>query len=182
MKHTLSLLLLLTLVACGSPEPEADATTIGVAQVAPTSDGASVSGELTFTTENDGVRMTGTLTGLTPRSPQGFHLHENGDCGPGDDGTPGGAAGGHWDPLGTMNHEGPAADFTTRHAGDLGNVTADADGNATFDLMLRNLATYGEYSVIGHSVMIHADADDLSSDPSGAAGARVGCGVITRAD
>lgn len=187
MKHTLFLLLLLPLAACGSPEPDADVTTdelvevapTGMAQVAPTSaDGASVSGELMFTPEGDGVRLTGTLSGLTASGIHGFHLHENGACGPSDDGTPGGAAGGHWDPLGTMNHDGPGADFMTRHAGDLGNVTADADGNATFDLMLPNLSTDGEYSVIGHSVMVHAGSDDLSSDPSGAAGARIGCGVI----
>ncbi len=191
MKHTLSLFLLLTLAACGTPEtddalvdpPQSGIDIVEAAsamvRLAPTSaDGASVAGDLAFTEEGSGVRLTGTLSGLTAGSTHGFHLHENGDCGPGDDGTPGGAAGGHWDPLATMNHEGPDAEFSTRHAGDLGNVTADGAGNAVLDLMLPDLSVGGANSVVGHSVMVHADVDDLASDPSGNAGARIGCGVI----
>ncbi len=186
MKHTLFLFPLLTLVACGSPETDdlevaTSPPMMGnaAAFVQPTStDGSVVRGELYFDAEGDGIRLTGTLSGLTASSTHGFHLHENGACGPGEDGTPGGAAGGHWDPLGTMNHDGPDADFATRHAGDLGNVTADAEGNATLDLMLSDLSVNGENAVVGRSVMVHADPDDLSSNPSGAAGARIGCGVV----
>jgi Cu-Zn family superoxide dismutase len=186
----------LTLAACGSPDSEPEVTpdldpsttTPGtsaaaiapaVANIASTSaDGATLAGLLTFTETADGVRLAGTIRGLEPNSTHGFHLHENGACGPGEDGTPGGAAGGHWDPLNTNNHDGPEADFATRHAGDLGNLTTDRDGVASLEMDLSNLTISGANAVLGRSVMVHAGIDDLETDPSGAAGGRIGCGVI----
>src|SRR5690606_21321031 len=87
---------------------------------------AGVSGTVTFTPAEGGVQVTYALDGLTPGR-HGFHVHENGDCGPGPDGAPGGAAGEHFAPLGSP-HGAPADSVGQRHVGDLGNVEAGADG------------------------------------------------------
>ncbi|MEM9997650.1 MAG: superoxide dismutase family protein, partial [Bacteroidota bacterium] len=100
-----------------------------------------------------------------------------GDCGPGEDGTPGGAAGGHFNPGG-HDHGAPSDDAAERHKGDLGNIEANEEGLAegTFDDTVLRLD--GETSIVGKAFIVHADADDLTSQPTGAAGARVGCGII----
>lgn len=64
--------------------------------------------------------------------------------------------------------------------GDLGNVTADTNGNATYDRMDTVVTFEGTNRIVGKSIIIHAGADDLESQPTGAAGARVACGVIEK--
>ena len=71
-----------------------------------------------------------------------------------------------------------------RHVGDLGNLVADAEGNAHFELEDHQVMLHGEFSVIGRSCVCHAKIDDLGeggdeeSKKTGNAGARVACGVI----
>ena len=71
-----------------------------------------------------------------------------------------------------------------RHVGDLGNVTAGADGVANFELEDDLVMIYGDNSVVGRSFVVHADVDDLGdgghelSPTTGNAGARLACGVI----
>jgi Cu-Zn family superoxide dismutase len=66
-----------------------------------------------------------------------------------------------------------------RHAGDLGNLKADEYGKATLSMMVDGISVgKGVDGVIGRGVIVHADADDLKTDPSGNSGARIGCGVI----
>ena len=71
-----------------------------------------------------------------------------------------------------------------RHVGDLGNVTAGADGVANFELEDDLVMIYGENSVVGRSFVVHADVDDLGdgghelSPTTGNAGARLACGTI----
>ncbi len=109
------------------------------------------------------------MTGV-PEGRHGFHIHENGDCG-----ENGQAAGGHFNPSG-MNHGGP--DGIPRHVGDFGNITADAEGNATYNRVDALASFDGENNILGKAVIIHADPDDLTSQPTGAAGARIACGII----
>ena len=130
----------------------------------------------------DGIRVSGTLYGLTPGK-HGFHIHAMPQCGDADsdgDGTaePAGAAGPHWDPLSTDNHASPAEPFETRHAGDLGNITASSEGVAVFSIPAPGLSVGGEYDVLHRALMVHSNEDDLTSDPGGNSGTRVGCGVI----
>ena len=132
--------------------------------------GSSASGEVRFLEVNGGVRVTGEVRGLTPGK-HGFHIHELGDCSA-PDGT---SAGGHYNPMGKP-HGGP--DSVERHVGDLGNITADMSGKASYDRIDRYLSLNGPYSIIGRAVIIHAGEDDLVSQPTGNAGARVACGVI----
>ena len=140
-----------------------------VAVLVPTA-GNAARGTVTFEAVPDGVRITAQLEGL-PAGDHGFHIHELGDCSAAD----GTSAGGHFNPGG-VPHAGP--DGTPRHMGDLGNITADAAGTATYDRTDRLVRLDGPDAVVGRGVIVHAAADDLATQPTGNAGARLACGVI----
>ena len=129
-----------------------------------------VQGTIQFYAENDGVRVVGIVTGLTPGA-HGFHVHDKGDCSAPDASS----AGGHFNPYHTA-HGGPAA--AEHHAGDLGNITADDTGRVEINVFSHDLALSGENSIVGKSVVIHAAADDLKTNPAGNSGARIACGPI----
>lgn len=137
---------------------------------------SGVAGEVTFTPDAAGLRVAVRLSGLTPGE-HGFHVHENGSCAEGEDGTPGGGAGGHYAPIDSP-HGGPTDPMGRRHAGDFGNLLAGPDGtvDTTFTDTVARLD--GERSIAGKAVVVHAGADDLESQPSGESGDRVACGVI----
>jgi Cu-Zn family superoxide dismutase len=142
----------------------------GIAVLHPTA-GNKVSGTVMFTPVSDGVQVHAEITGLTPGK-HGFHIHEFGDCSAADASS----AGGHFNPT-HKPHAGPEA--AERHEGDMGNVEADASGNAKLDYVDHQISLSNDgKSVIGRSVVVHAKADDLKSQPSGDAGARIACGVI----
>lgn len=154
-----------------------------IAHIEPTSaPGAEVSGTVYVYEVKGGVRVSGTLYGLTPGD-HGFHIHRDGACGPADtdgdgEAEPAGAAGPHWDPLGTNNHGSPEDPFETRHAGDLGNVTANSEGVAVFSIEAPELSVGGTYDVRHHALIVHEGRDDLETDPGGDSGTPFGCGVI----
>jgi Cu-Zn family superoxide dismutase len=133
-------------------------------------EGNSVRGKFTFVQEGDAVRVRGEVTGLTPGL-HGFHVHEHGDLDCGD----GMCTGGHFNPDG-VEHAGP--DATIRHVGDLGNIEADDKGNATYDRLDKVVRLNGPHSIVGRALIVHAKADDLKSQPTGDAGARLAYGVI----
>ena len=146
-----------------------------------TASGARAQGAVRFRESDGGLMVTVSLRGLDPGM-HGVHIHENADCGPADtdgDGTmePAGAAGGHWDPLGTGEHGEPGDDLDDKHLGDLGNVTAKADGTAEATLAIGNYDPNAR-SVVGHAVIIHSGMDDGETDPGGESGRRMGCGII----
>ncbi len=144
-------------------------TTKAVAVLSPTK-GSSVAGEVTFTKVDGGVKIVADVTGLTPGL-HGFHIHEFGDCSAPD----GASAGGHFNPH-HMQHGGP--DAAVRHAGDFGNLEADASGKAHYERVDTMISLDGAESIIGHGVIVHAKEDDLKTQPTGNAGARVACGAI----
>ncbi len=133
-------------------------------------EGNQVYGTVTFTKSGDGIHVEAEVHGLT-EGKHGFHVHEFGDCSASDAKS----AGGHFNPEG-VDHGGP--DDATRHVGDLGNITADADGNAKLDVTDSLLSFTGSHSIIGRGMIVHGGEDDLKSQPSGNAGPRVACGVI----
>jgi Cu-Zn family superoxide dismutase len=144
-----------------------------VAVLHPTA-GNKVSGTVTFTEVADGVQVRAEISGLTSGN-HGFHVHEFGDCSAADAAS----AGAHFNPE-NKPHAGP--DSTERHVGDMGNVQADASGKARLEYVDHQISlTNDERSAIGRSVVVHAKADDLKSQPAGDSGARVACGVIGRA-
>ena len=135
--------------------------------------GSQVTGTADFIQLPDGrTRVVLNLTGLTP-GPHGVHLHEVGDCSA-EDAT---SAGPHWNPT-SQAHGGPGA--PEHHAGDFGNVIAGDDGEATMVLETDDFTVEGENSVLGKAIVVHGAADDLTSQPAGNSGPRVGCGVIVR--
>lgn len=143
--------------------------TKAIAVIHPVGD-SGVKGTVVFTQVQGGVEVTAEISGLKPGE-HGFHVHEFGDCSA-PDGT---SAGGHFNPTGAP-HGGP--DDAQRHVGDLGNIKADESGNATYKRVDKMVALNGPHSVVGRGIIIHAGRDDLKSQPSGDAGARVACGVI----
>ena len=184
----LSALAIASLPACsaltGGGNPGlGDEARIATAQISsPGGATTGVEGTVRFTELDGGVYLSYEITGLAPGE-HGFHVHEGASCAAADtdgDGTPeaGGAAGGHFDPLDSP-HGAPSNDPDARHAGDLGNIAADADGLAVGGREDRVLTFDGATSLIGHTMMVHSGRDDLTSQPSGDAGSRVGCGVIT---
>lgn len=152
------------------PEVQAKADVLEAVAVLHPSNNSGVTGQVVFTKVGDAVQVVVSVSGLTPGD-HGFHIHEFGDCSA-DDGT---SAGGHYNPE-NMQHAGPTDD--TRHVGDLGNITADENGVANKMYIDSGIALNGEHSIIGRGVIVHADKDDLTSQPTGAAGARVACGTI----
>jgi Cu-Zn family superoxide dismutase len=141
-----------------------------VADLSPASN-SNVKGTVTFVRQGSMTLVEATVSGLTPGL-HGFHIHEKGDCSAPDASS----AGGHFNPGG-MPHAGP--DSHDRHVGDFGNIEADASGNARFSKLFSNLQYEGTASIVGKAVIVHAKADDLKTQPSGDAGGRVACGVIT---
>lgn len=164
-----ALLLGTGLAAAQDAEPAAAPALRAQAHVMPT-EGNTASGTVVFEQTAEGVRVTATLTGLAPGE-HGFHVHQWGDCSA-PDGT---SAGGHFNPGG-VDHAGPHT--MPRHVGDLGNITADESGNAAYEAVNDLLTFDGPNNILGRGLIVHADADDLTSQPTGAAGGRIGCAVI----
>lgn len=129
--------------------------------------GSKVSGTIAFEQKGDAVHLTGKVMNLSPGK-HGFHVHEFGDL-RAEDGT---SAGGHYAPDGSK-HGGP--DDSEHHSGDLGNIVAGQDGTATIDITAKHQSLH---LWLGRALVVHGDADDLSSQPSGNAGPRVAVGVI----
>jgi Cu-Zn family superoxide dismutase len=135
--------------------------------------GSAVSGSLRLHQQGDSTRITGKLHGLEPGQ-HGLHVHEIGDCSAPDAGS----AKGHFAPDNDA-HGAPDSPENRHHVGDLGNIVANEEGTAVVNKTDTEMTLEtGKYTVIGRAVIVHAQADDLRSQPSGAAGARVGCGVI----
>ncbi|KAJ2372390.1 hypothetical protein IW150_004139 [Coemansia sp. RSA 2607] len=138
---------------------------------------SGVSGVVTFTQadENSKIQVHVQIKGLSAGK-HGFHIHEYGDTTNGCT-----SAGPHFNPQG-MTHGAPTDE--TRHAGDLGNVTAADDGSVDTVLEDSVVTLFGAHSVVGRTVVVHEGEDDLGkgghelSATTGNAGGRLACGVI----
>jgi Cu-Zn family superoxide dismutase len=133
-------------------------------------EGNDVSGTITFMQADSGMVVKAEISGLTPGK-HGFHIHEFGDL-TAPDGT---SAGGHFNPEG-HDHGAPHGDV--RHVGDLGNLEANEQGVAVYKMTYPGMTFNGPESILGRGIIVHADEDDLVSQPTGAAGKRVAIGVI----
>jgi superoxide dismutase, Cu-Zn family len=133
--------------------------------------GNKAHGTVTFTQDGDKVKVVAHIEGLTPGQKHAMHVHQFGDCSAPDAMS----AGGHYNPEG---HEHGLPEKGKRHAGDLGNLTADNDGKAHYEIIVDNISIAGvKNPIIGRAVIVHAKPDD-GAQPVGNAGARIGCGVI----
>jgi Cu-Zn family superoxide dismutase len=142
-------------------------------------------GSATLSERDDGTVEVVVNVEQLPPGEHGIHIHETGVCDSGGD-EPFGSAGGHFNPTG-VSHGAPPDSGTPEsnrgHAGDLGNITVGDDGTARLSIGTdRFTLSPGPSSLLdedGSAIVVHADADDLTTDPSGNSGARIVCGVIT---
>jgi Cu-Zn family superoxide dismutase len=157
--------------AAATPANTAEANLLAAPSTAP--GGTGPAGTLQLTAAAGGVQITGTITGLPPRSEHGFHVHETGDCAAPDFKS----AGEHFNP-----EKGQHAEPTSpnRHLGDIPNITADETGIALVNVTVTGatLKDQGPHDLLGKALIVHAKKDDYKTQPSGDSGDRIACGVI----
>ena len=159
------------LAGCGMMESRTGRASTAKATLQPNKD-SDVKGAATFAQQGEKVQLVANISGLKPGQEHGFHIHEKGDCNSGD----GMGAGGHFNPLGKP-HAHPS--MPERHAGDMFALKSDDYGNATLSIELDVITvTEGPTGIVGRGLIVHAQADDYNTQPTGNAGARVACGVI----
>ena len=168
------------LIGCGRGQQQAGILSApsakqAIATIGSTSD-SSVTGMATFTQNGDQITLAIEIQGASPGL-HAVHIHANGDCSA-PDGT---SAGGHWNPTDVAHGKWGVGEF---HLGDIGNITVGEDGTGSIGLTtdLWEIGTGSDIDVVGKGIIVHAGADDFVSQPSGAAGARIGCGVIALAE
>ena len=142
-----------------------------IAVIGPAS-GSNLTGTAIFTRSGDTITLLVQIWNVSPGL-HAVHLHETGDCSA-PDGT---SAGGHWNPTNVAHGKWGEGEF---HLGDIGNITVREDGTGEIELTtdLWEMGTGSILDVVGTGIIVHADADDFVSQPSGNAGARIGCGAV----
>lgn len=141
-----------------------------VAVISPTK-GNKTKGVFHFYQETEGTRISAIISGLTPNTQHGVHVHQYGDISA-DNGS---SAGGHYNPEGNPHGLPPS---NNRHAGAFGNIDADENGEAKFEFFDVTISIAGTHNpILGRSIVIHANRDD-GGQPTGNAGPRIGVGVI----
>ena len=160
----LALLLPLLLSACITDEPQGGAPmplVNGAGQTIGTVRAWQTAGGISFRINASGL----------PHGVHGIHVHPIGRCDPPDFAS----AGTHWNPQnrqhGLGNPLGP-------HAGDMPNVTVAANGVLSETVILANATLAELVDADGASILLHANADDYVSQPSGNSGAKIACAVI----
>lgn len=135
---------------------------------------SSAKGNVVFTQENDEVTMTAVLGGLS-QGTHAIHLHEKADCSAAD----GTSSGGHWNP--TNQSHGKWGSTEGYHKGDIGNLTANENGNATITMTTDEWCIGCDdpnKNIIGKAIIVHEGTDDFTTQPTGDAGGRISCGGI----
>ena len=150
--------------APAAPTPSATATLAG-------NTSADVKGTVTFTQTPEGIKVVADLAGVDAAGKHGFHIHEGTEC-VGDFKS----AGGHFNPSASALHATPPT--APRHNGDLGNFEF-AQGSGHLEIVTTDLSLEGANSVVGHAVILHAKEDDGKTQPTGNAGDRIACGIVT---
>jgi Cu-Zn family superoxide dismutase len=169
MKKTLFLIATATLLgACASMSGGPRAT----AKLQPTT-GNTTSGSVSFVQSGSKVLVSGEVRGLKPGAEHGFHVHEKGDCSSGD----GMSTGGHFNPTGSPHGH---HDMGMHHAGDLPSLKADANGVAKISFESSTISVgSGVTDIVGKGLIVHRDPDDYKTQPTGNAGPRLACAVIS---
>jgi Cu-Zn family superoxide dismutase len=182
-KIELALLALIAVFSCKDAKKEADKVNSEMEKVAeevttsrismlmePKSD-SEVSGEVSFVEKDGEVTMTANFSGLT-EGEHAIHIHQTADCSAAD----GSSTGGHWNP--TNEPHGKWGDAEGYHKGDIGNFTADSDGKAMVEFSTDQWCIGCDNenkNIEGKGLIVHQGTDDFTSQPSGAAGARISC-------
>lgn len=140
-----------------------------IALIQPASE-SKVSGVVIFSDVADGVRVQATIKNLNPGH-HGFHIHHYGDAYAHDAAS----VCTHYNPTNQPHGNRTNA---KRHMGDMGNIIADHDGIGRLDYVDKQLKLNGPHTIIGRSVIVHENADDYVTQPTGNAGKKIGVGVI----
>jgi Cu-Zn family superoxide dismutase len=131
-------------------------------------------GTAVLTEDAQGLKLTLVMTGLTPGSAHGLHLHSVGAC----QGPAFASAGPHLNPAGHQHGmDNPAGS----HLGDLPNLVVNAAGAGRLTARLPGDPAQVAAQLFdsdGTAIVLHADPDDLRTDPSGNSGARIACGAL----
>lgn len=136
---------------------------------------SNVSGTATFKENMGKVTFMAKLSGLKPGI-HAIHIHEKSDCTAAD----GSSAGGHWNPTFKKHGQWGVGEY---HRGDIGNFIADEKGNGSITLTTDEWSIGGEdetKNILGKGLIVHQDADDFVSQPTGNAGARIACSAIIK--
>ena len=136
--------------------------------------GKQIQGTVDFKQDKGVVTVTGELTNLAPNSTVGFHIHEGGSCMKPDASD----AGPHFNPDKTPH--GAFGSKDAHHAGDLPPLKADATGKAVINFTTSTISLDKKQpnGVVGRAMIVHAQADDPTAQPSGNSGARVACAIV----
>lgn len=137
---------------------------------------SKASGSVVFKEENGQVKMVAVIGGLSEGT-HAIHIHEKADCSSPD----GKSSGGHWNP--TSQPHGKWGESTGFHKGDIGNFEVDENGNGTISMTTDQWCVGcgdATKNIVGKAIIVHQGTDDFTSQPSGAAGARVSCGGIIK--
>ncbi len=178
LKPILSILFVAAIYYCSNAQtmngsmqmsPAGNTVLKAVCVIYPTA-GNTATGTVTFTKVEQGVKVVADLQGLS-KGKHGIHIHEYGDCSSAD----GSSAGGHFNPM-VQSHGAPMD--AMRHEGDMGNIVADEMGKSHLEYIDKDISLEGKTSIIGRSIIVHKDEDDLKTQPTGNSGARIACGVI----
>jgi Cu-Zn family superoxide dismutase len=161
-----------TMEQARQPAAETEASTRAVATLEP-KNGTQLEGEAFFVKQGDREVDFGVFVDNLSPGAYAVHIHENGDCSAPDASS----AGGHWNPTNHGHGKWGANPF---HLGDIGNIDVGADGDGTLSMStdLWSLDEDSDHSVLGKSIVVHAGFDDFATQPDGAAGERIACGVI----
>ncbi len=145
------------------------------ADIAATKSDTSGSGRVEFTKKEDGsVEMSLSLSfPKMANKTVAVHLHEHGDCG-----DAGKGAHGHWNPTNEAHGKWGSAAY---HSGDIGNIQLDAQGAGTVTVSSNRWTIGGDdkTNLLGRAVIVHSGVDDYNTQPTGNAGSRIGCGVVS---
>lgn len=133
----------------------------------------TLQGTVEFRVDGDSLYIEAEVSGLEPGKAYGIHVHQFGDCS-----TPE-ASGGHFDASEPQPHGNPFDSLDSHHRGDLPNLVTGEDGVGRFEFGTRAMTLdTGSHSVVGRSVVLHAEPDDFQTQPAGGTGERIACGVI----
>lgn len=136
--------------------------------------GGTITGSVSFTEKNKIVTMVADLSNVAKPGKHAIHIHAVADCTAAD----GSSAGGHWNPVDTEHGK---WGINSYHKGDIGNILVDNNGKGKLEKITDQWCIGCDddnKNILGKSIIIHQAADDFTSQPSGAAGVRIGCGEI----
>jgi Cu-Zn family superoxide dismutase len=137
--------------------------------------GSHTTGKAWFAKSKDGIQVLVIAQHLMPGL-HGIHIHEKGNCSAQDASS----AGPHYNPS---LHKHGSADPHKYHMGDLGNIVISNKGIGILNLGIPT-SEHGAHTnwqdIIGRSIVLHGGVDDLTSQPAGDSGNRIGCGLIKK--